>query len=224
MNCRQSNKSGRVVLAVGLITLGAMSVMGLGLLWPVVFVLLPGLFMLWIAVAGGRLGAVSMAVPGMTVTGTGALLLVQNLTGHWSSWAYAWTLYGAFLGFAFTLMAQRLEEPAFAALGRWFVYASLTAFGVLGAIFELLIFNSSGLLGALLLIGLGLYLLLRGDTSERFAAALGRPRKVKRTTKNKRRDNALFTGPVVVGSTVRTDGGARVAVVDVERVPEPDDA
>ena len=39
--------------------------------------------------------------------------------------------------------------------------------------------------------------------------------KAKRKIKPKREDK-LFTGPVVYGSTVRSSGGAKIAVVDVD--------
>lgn len=212
MATHRSPDSNRLLIGIGLLTLGLMAVMGLDLLWPVIFILLPGLVMLWFAVAGGKIGAAAMSIPGMIVTGTGALMFVQNLTGYWESWAYAWTLYGAFLGFAFALMGSRLEERTLVAVGRWFVYASLAAFAAFGMFFELLIFSGTGPLGPVLLMAAGLYLLTR---SERFAAAVDGSHKSKRKVKGKRGENKLFTGPIVYGSTVRAGNGARVAVVDV---------
>lgn len=212
MTAQHSHDTGRLLIGIGLLTLGLMTVMGLNLLWPVLFILLPGLVMLWIAVAGGKIGAVAMSIPAMIVTGTGALMFVQNLTGYWDSWAYAWTLYGAFLGFAFALMGRRLEEDTLVAVGRWFVYASLAAFAAFGMFFELLLFNGTGPLGPVLLMAAGLYLLTR---SERFTAAVDGSHNSKRKVKGKRGEDRLFTGPIVYGSTVRAGSGARVAVVDV---------
>lgn len=58
--------------------------------WPL-FVLLPGLVLLVAALASRRL---ELAIPGTIVTAVGLVLAYQNTTGHWESWAYAWTLVG----------------------------------------------------------------------------------------------------------------------------------
>ena len=59
--------------------------------WPL-FVIGPGvvLFLASFAV-GGRAGA-GLAVAGAIVAVTGVILAVQNQTGLWSTWAYAWAL------------------------------------------------------------------------------------------------------------------------------------
>lgn len=214
-----TQKSSYITLVVIFITLGAIGFMGMGLLWPAVFVLLPGLVLLWLALAGGAIGAVIFAVPGMLIAGTGALMLLQNLTGYWESWTYAWTLYGPFLGLAFALMGRQLNAPAMIAVGRWFVYVGVAAFVVFGMFFELLAFRSSGALLPLLLIAAGLYLLAQNRTGgclhgqARYRLAGEKPKR------KPKREDKLFTGPVVYGSRVRKRHGAQVAVVDVEDTP-----
>lgn len=57
--------------------------------WPF-FVIIPGLILLGLGttVRGGS----GLAIPGGIVTMTGLVLLFQNATGLWASWAYAWAL------------------------------------------------------------------------------------------------------------------------------------
>lgn len=225
MDCNNARKSknNRLPLAFILIAVVLIGFTNIGLLWPVIFILLPGLMLLFFALNGGKLGALMFAVPGMLVAGTGALLTLQNLTGYWESWAYAWTLYAVFLGLAFSLMGSELEEPFFKLLGRWFVYGGMFAFTLFGVFFELLIFGSLGTIGAVLFIAAGLYLMAQDKNRDWLAEFLGgssQSSKLKRKMgKAKRKEDALFTGPIVYGSTVRTSNGAPISVTNLQ----PDD-
>ncbi len=58
--------------------------------WPL-FIIGPGLLLFAGMVLGGR-GAGDFAIPASIVTTVGLILFTQNLTGHFQSWAYAWTL------------------------------------------------------------------------------------------------------------------------------------
>src|SRR5919109_2521187 len=59
--------------------------------WPL-FVIVPGVVLLVIGLLGR--GAAGMAIGGCVVTAVGLLLLYQNASDHWESWAYAWALVG----------------------------------------------------------------------------------------------------------------------------------
>ncbi len=199
MGNRPDRSRVRAWIAVGLIALGAAFWLGIGTLWPM-FVVVPGLIFLGLAAGGGRSGA-PFAIPGMIITGTGVMLLIQNLTGYWSSWAYAWTLYGVFLGLGLAMMGRLLDDPAFESLGRVFVLVGGAAFVVLGVLMELA--RLGGLGGAwwpLLLIGLGLLLLARPFTLRRALKS------------GSKRDEHLFTGPVVYSSRKRD--ASRLAASD----------
>jgi len=39
-----------------------------------------------------------LAIPGTIVSGIGAILYYQNLTGNWGTWSFAWTLIPGFVG------------------------------------------------------------------------------------------------------------------------------
>ena len=211
-------RDNRAMIAVILIAMGAMFFMGIGLLWPM-FILVPGLVMLGIALAG-RAGAAALSIPGMIVTGTGALLFITNLTGYWQSWSYIWTLYAVFLGMGFMLMGQKFEEPSLHSVGRAFVYAGMAGFAAFAFFFEIIIGISggSGTVGALLLIAAGLYLLTRDDTGRRILDAFNSDDKAKRTTKRKHEDK-LFTGPIVYGTRVTSRDASRLTQTESSDTP-----
>jgi hypothetical protein len=134
-----------------------------GFVWPFV-ILLPGAAFLYAAYTGDKSNA-GLAVPGAIIGGTGLILLYQNITGHWASWAYAWTLYPVFLGLALSFIGHRTENRKTYETGQGFIRWGGIAFIVGAAFFELAIFDH-GALGDLvlpiLLIGVGAWILFRG--------------------------------------------------------------
>ncbi len=166
------NDTGRGIGGMVLIVLGLLFLVGqvfnfsiLGTLWPF-FIIAPGAAFLHFARKDKS--SAGLAVPGSIITGTGLILLYQAVTGHWASWAYAWSLYPLFLGLALRYMGRQTDDPQMARTGDGFVTWSGLAFIVLAALFELLIFNAGGIFGSLLLplvlIAGGAFLLRRGDT------------------------------------------------------------
>ena len=97
---RASDGRGGVVLGIVLIALGGLflvdRVVGIDLArdgWPL-FVIVPGVLLFaWGLVTTGREGA-GLAVAGGITTVVGLILAVQNATGLWATWAYAWALVG----------------------------------------------------------------------------------------------------------------------------------
>jgi len=170
----QSNREvGRTLPAVILISLGVLFLLGqifsfnfFGALWPFM-VIIPGLAFLYFAVTGSK-GTVGLAVPGAIITGTGAILFYQNITNHWESWAYVWTLYPVFVGMALTYISQRTENAEGHKVGQGLVRWGLIAFIGAWAFFELIIFNGGSALGSFLmpalLIGAGAWLLFRSNS------------------------------------------------------------
>lgn len=86
------------------------------------------------------LGLVVMREQGMVIGGTvtttvGLVLLYQNTTGHWQSWAYAWALVGpAASGLGLLLWGVRTADLADIRNGTWGVLGGL-AFFVVGYLF-----------------------------------------------------------------------------------------
>ena len=178
---------GRPVMALGLIAVGVMVLIGqltgfggmIGSLWPM-FVVLPGLAFLYFAYTGDK-NVAGLAVPGTVITGTGLILFYQNVTGHWESWAYIWTLYPLFVGLALNFMAQRTGDDGTQKASRILMRIGAIGF-IIGVIFfELIIFGNGGIFGNLMLpvvlIIIGGFMLL-GNKKGQFKASMNGKRKV----------------------------------------------
>lgn len=160
----QANR-GRIIGAVVLIALGlyffaiqffpALRVLAINqTTWPLIIVgvgvaLLVGALLFWIP---------SLMIPASVVGGLGALLLWQNSTDNWSSWAYAWTIFPMLTGIGIFLMnlMQGYLRRGLTAGGTLFLIG-LAMFLIFGSFFGAL-----GLLGQfwpLLLIVLGVFVL-----------------------------------------------------------------
>ncbi|HLB64114.1 MAG TPA: hypothetical protein VJJ46_04685 [Anaerolineales bacterium] len=98
--------------------------------WPLIIVGV-GAFLF---VFGLLAGAPGMAVPASIVAGIGGILMWQNATGEWESWAYAWTLIPGFVGIGI-MLESLLSGRARKGLteGGWMVLISLTLFLVFGS-------------------------------------------------------------------------------------------
>ncbi len=96
-----AERRGGVILGIVLIALGgfflAERVVGFDLGhygWPF-FVIVPGVLLFAGALATADVQAgTGLATAGGITTMVGLVLLVQNLTGLWATWAYAWALVG----------------------------------------------------------------------------------------------------------------------------------
>ena len=94
-----ARRSGVSSLAAGglLVALGVLLLLGqifdfrLGrYLWPF-YIIVPGVLLFAISLTMDQTGE-GLAIAGSIVTMVGLVLLYQNTTGHWQSWAYAWAL------------------------------------------------------------------------------------------------------------------------------------
>jgi hypothetical protein len=107
--------------------------------WPF-FVVVPGLAVLGLGLAAdGRL-AVVLATVGGVVTMSGLVLLVQNATDRFETWAYAWTLVVLVgPGIGRWLLGVVRGRRDLATSGGWLVLTGLAVFVVLAVFFELVI-------------------------------------------------------------------------------------
>jgi O-antigen/teichoic acid export membrane protein len=137
--------------------------------WPF-YVIAPGLALLAFGLTQ-RDGS-GLTVAGSIVTIVGLLLLYQNATDHWESWAYAWALVGpGGSGLGMLLYGTRSGNRKMARQGFWQVLTAIGLF-VAGFIFFEGIIGISGrrlplpdwVLPAAV-IGLGVLVLIRGFTS-----------------------------------------------------------
>jgi hypothetical protein len=104
--------------------------------WPL-FVIVPGLVLFALAfVVGGRAGT-GFAVAGSIVTVTGLVLAVQNATGLWATWAYAWALIapGA-SGLGLLVYGAATRQRDLALPGAWALLTGLALFLVFAFFFE----------------------------------------------------------------------------------------
>jgi hypothetical protein len=170
---RGSAVFGAILLFLGIVFLLA-DVTGINLagrfwtfIWPI-FVLAPGVLLLFAVTRGNGNVAEAASVFGGILTMTGLLLFYQNTSGHWESWAYAWALVapgGVAVG---QIVNGTLNNrPEIKRSGWKLAKISLIMFGVGLVFFEVVLdisgfFRGSGL-GKIalpsILIGLGLLLL-----------------------------------------------------------------
>jgi hypothetical protein len=107
--------------------------------WPFL-VIVPGLGLLGLGLAAaGRLGEV-LGMVGGVVTMAGVVLLAQNATDRFNTWAYAWmlvVLVGA--GIGRWLLGVVRGHGDLAATGGWLVVAGLVGFLVFAVLFEVVV-------------------------------------------------------------------------------------
>ena len=176
-NKNQSWRNGNVALGTVLIILGGLFLLGqlfdieVGrFVWPF-FIIVPGvLLFVFSLVTGGSTGE-GLAVVGSMVTTTGALLLYQNTFNHFESWAYAWALVvPASIGLGQMVYGLQKGRQHLVQTGQRLAMIGGVIFLAGVIFFELIIgisgfgLDSLGLGGyawAILLVGLGIFFILR---------------------------------------------------------------
>lgn len=172
MSNRNTRNVGNLVVALVLIGLGALFLLGQffkfnfwSFAWPM-FIIVPGLLFFVGMVLGGK-SAGGLAIPGSIVTMVGLILLYQNTFNHWESWAYAWALiFPTSVGIGLMIQGTWSNKPDLLRSGRQMFSVGIIIFVVAAAFFELVIgISGRGSIASyvwpVLLIGLGIYLLLR---------------------------------------------------------------
>jgi hypothetical protein len=109
--------------------------------WPL-FVIIPGLTLLVVGFVSFGTGA---AIPGGILTMVGLVLAVQNSTGYWSSWAYAWALVApGGVGLGLFLQGLRERNANLIRQGRSLMFIAAVIF-LVGFVFFESILNVSGI-------------------------------------------------------------------------------
>jgi hypothetical protein len=132
-----------------------------GQLWPFIIIGFGALFFVGM-VAGGKSTA-GLAVPGSIISVIGLMLFFQNLTGHWESWAYGWTIILMSVGMGIYIMGWWSGEAGPRASGANLFRLGLILLVIFGAFFEML-FQSFALADYIFPVGLillGLYFVFR---------------------------------------------------------------
>ena len=131
--------------------------------WPF-FIIGFGLLFFVGMFAGGR--AVSgLAIPGSIITTIGLMLFYQNITSHWESWSYGWTVILMSVGVGIFIMGLWGQNMHQRAAGLRVFRIGLIMFIIFGAFFELIFtagmpFGLRSFIFPVALILLGVYLVL----------------------------------------------------------------
>ena len=133
---RQSTVVGGLFVLVGAILLAGQFVrVDIGHYgWPF-FVIVPGLLILFVALTARGAVSEGLAILGSIVTVTGLILLFQDATDHYESWAYAWALvFPGAIGLGMILYGLTASRPGNVRAGTRLVGIALVLF-LLGATF-----------------------------------------------------------------------------------------
>jgi hypothetical protein len=160
-----------VIVGSLMILFGALALLGQvfrtslawGMIWPLT-VIAAGLAFYVVMIAGGR-SAAAFAIPGTILGVIGLMLLYQNLSGHWESWSYGWTLIVMSVGIGITVSGLWGRNRRLQSAGLRVLRIGLILFVIFGTFFELILPGPSGFpvrqyLFPGLLILIGVYLVL----------------------------------------------------------------
>jgi hypothetical protein len=131
--------------------------------WPF-FIIGFGLLFFVGMFAGGR-SVSGLAIPGSIITTIGLMLFYQNLTNHWESWSYGWTVILMAVGLGIFIMGLWGQNPSQRSAGLRVLRIGLVLFVIFGAFFELIFtagmpFSLRSIIFPAALILLGLYLVV----------------------------------------------------------------
>jgi nitrate reductase gamma subunit len=101
--------------------------------WPF-FVIAPGVAILFLGLMARGVFGEGVAILGSMITVTGLILLYQNATGHFETWAYGWALIPASIGAGMQLYGWLAHRPRNVEIGTRILGAGLVVF-FLGALF-----------------------------------------------------------------------------------------
>ena len=151
---------GTLLIAFGMLSLADQFFRGFnwGFLWPFIVIGVGVLF--FVAMFAGGKQAAGFAIPGTIVSGVGLMLLFQNITGHWESMSYFWTLIILFVGVGIYIMGAYTNDLGQKKSGASVMKVGLILFIIFGSFFELIFSSFGNLVFPILLILLGAYLVV----------------------------------------------------------------
>ena len=151
---------GAILIAFGLLSLASQFIHWLnwGFLWPFIIIGFGALF--FVAMFSGGRQAAGFAIPGSIISGIGLVLLFQNITQHWESMSYFWTLVILFVGAGIYIMGAYSHDEGQKQSGARVMKVGLILFIIFGSFFETVFSSFGNLVFPILLILLGIYLVL----------------------------------------------------------------
>jgi len=151
---------GTLLIAFGLLSLASQVFRGFnwGFLWPFIVIGIGALF--FVAMFAGGKQTAGFAIPGSIISGVGLVLLFQNITQHWESMSYFWTLIILFVGVGIYIMGVYGNDTGQKHSGTRVMKVGLILFIIFGLFFEMVFSSFGNLVFPILLIVLGVYLVL----------------------------------------------------------------
>jgi cell wall-active antibiotic response 4TMS protein YvqF len=151
---------GTLLIAFGLLSVASQVFRGFnwGFLWPFLVIGVGALF--FVAMFAGGKQAAGFAIPGTIVSGVGLVLLFQNITRHWESMSYFWTLIILFVGAGIYIMGLYGNDAGQKKSGTSVMKVGLILFIIFGSFFEMVFSSFGNLIFPILLILLGVYLVV----------------------------------------------------------------
>ena len=131
--------------------------------WPF-FIIGFGLLFFVGMFAGGK-SVSGLAIPGTIITTIGLMLFYQNITNHWESWSYGWTVILMAVGLGIFIMGVYGQSATQRAAGLRVLRLGVIMFIIFGAFFELIFtagmpFGLRSIIFPAALILLGVYLIV----------------------------------------------------------------
>jgi hypothetical protein len=131
-------------------------------LWPFIVIGFGAMFFVGMF-AGGK-SVAGLAIPGSIITAIGLMLFVQNVTHHWESWSYGWTVILMAVGAGILIMGAWQGNPHTRAAGLGVLKVGAVMFVLFGAFFEMIFSFGHRSLSSyafpLALMALGVYLVV----------------------------------------------------------------
>jgi hypothetical protein len=161
-----SDNRGAVVTGGILILIGAIFLfvnvfrIDFGQIWPIIFFIIgAGFYLPVLLMPRDRGNLAGLLIPGTILFGLGTIFFYNIFTDNWGSWAYIWTLIPASVGLGL-LIAARVGNWGGDTMkvGFWMFVISTGVCLILAAFFG---GGNAGLIGAILLIVLGVFLLIQ---------------------------------------------------------------
>lgn len=151
---------GAILIAFGLLALAGQVFRNVdwGFLWPFTVIGIGAVF--FVAMFAGGKQTAGFAIPGSIVGGIGLVLLFQNITQHWESMSYFWTLIILFVGAGIYTMGWYGGDAGQKQSGVRVMKVGFILFIIFGAFFELIFSSFNNMFFPVLLILLGAYLIL----------------------------------------------------------------
>lgn len=158
---------GTLLIVFGIFALAGQLFRGLhfwNTFWPFIVIGLGAMFFVGMF-AGGK-SVSGLAIPASIITTVGLMLFYQNLTGHWESWSYGWTVILISVGLGIFIMGTFGGDEGQRKSGLGVMRIGLILFILFGGFFEL-IFSAGARFGLrqivfpVALILLGVYLIFK---------------------------------------------------------------